>query len=359
MKQSLSENNLEELLTGNESVINANLYFVKVMIDEIKKIKTNGSFIFGSSNIFSPFSNTKIVYISYKFDLYSVYRRSKLRDYLMKNYSKEACILEDSILDISFEREKLETFLVYHRPLIIVNKGFNYKNVDFLKYAKEKGCKIVYDKYDTDYEDEEIQKVADLCIASSKEIFNNELQYAKLKIEIPNGCDVKEINCKEKYSRKTAVYTGANSNKIDFKMLDKIARKNKDWDVKIFTYDGYKYKDKYKHLIFEEPLEQEQLAEELSKCHLGLNLIEYNENTKGQLSDKFFNYCNARIPTLIYKEFEDNYKEFSPCYKIFKKYDLDKYTENNDEVYNKILGQCDWSNRFDLLFKHLKEFNYF
>ena len=42
-----------------------------------------------------------------------------------------------------------------------------------------------------------------------------------------------------------------------------------------------------------------------------LKAIEDNNMTKGQLSDKFFNYCNAHIPTLINEEIAINYSDYS------------------------------------------------
>ena len=89
-----------------------------------------------------------------------------------------------------------------------------------------------------------------------------------------------------------------------------------------------------------------------------LKAIEDNNMTKGQLSDKFFNYCNAHIPTLINEEVATNYSEFGDFVSVldFEKLELDNYLkEVPNEKYENLMKECDWNNRFSQIMQVITE----
>ena len=91
-------------------------------------------------------------------------------------------------------------------------------------------------------------------------------------------------------------------------------------------------------------------------------MLEIDDVTLGQLSDKFFNYVNAHIPTLIHEEQMPNYEEFKD-YVIPLDYDelsLDEMLEHHktsDEKYDALLAECDWSKRTEQFIEVLKKNN--
>lgn len=300
------------------------------------------------------FDNYQILFFQKK-DEKGVYRRTKLLNFLRKKFKVMDIYISDlfSAENISIIKEILKA-----KPVIVFSSDIELPNFS-LNDLNE--CKIIYDKYDSSGKDESLQKIADLSIASSYEILENELKFAKEKIYIPNGCDVQEYKKVDKYIKKTAVYTGYNLRKVDFNILALLKAVNSDWNFKIYGDENLikslELKEKYPDLEFCGFLEQSKLIEELSKCHLGLNLIDYTDDTKGQLSDKFFNYCNAHIPTLIYEEFKDNYRDYEKLTKIFdfSELSLDKYIEEKIPVeeYNKVIQNCDWNKRFEKMLEYL------
>lgn len=86
-----------------------------------------------------------------------------------------------------------------------------------------------------------------------------------------------------------------------------------------------------------------------------LKAIEDNNVTKGQFSDKFFNYCNAHIPTLINEEIAINYSDFVSVLD-FEKLELDNYLkEVPNEKYENLMKECDWNNRFSQIMQVITE----
>ena len=70
---------------------------------------------------------------------------------------------------------------------------------------------------------------------------------------------------------------------------------------------------------------------------------------KTKILDKFFNYCNAHIPTLINEEIAINYSDYSDFVSVldFEKLELDNYLkEVSDEKYENLMKECDWNNSF-------------
>ena len=89
-----------------------------------------------------------------------------------------------------------------------------------------------------------------------------------------------------------------------------------------------------------------------------LKAIEDNNVTKGQFSDKLFNYCNAHIPTLINEEIAINYSDYSDFVSVldFEKLELDNYLkEVSDEKYEELMKECDWNNRFGQIMQVITE----
>lgn len=297
-----------------------------------------------------------IVYF-HTYDKRQVYRRTKLLNFLKNRFN--VFDVDYSDLEDLTNKEILKNVLK-NNPTVLLS-GFesymDYFSIEDLNSLN----KIIYDKYDSCENDKDIQEKASLCIASSYEILENELNFAKEKLYIPNGCDVQNYKILDKYNQKTAVYTGYNLRKVDFNILALLKAINPDWNFKIYGDESLikelELKEKYPDLEFCGFLETPKLIEEISKCHIGLNLIEYNDSTKGQLSDKFFNYCNAHIPTLIYEEFKDNYRDYEKLVKVFdfSELNLDKYIEEKipEEEYDKILQNCDWNKRFEKILEYL------
>ena len=79
---------------------------------------------------------------------------------------------------------------------------------------------------------------------------------------------------------------------------------------------------------------------------------------QAQLADKFINYCNAHIPTLINEEIAINYSNYSDFVSIldFEKLELDNYLkEVSDEKYENLMKECDWNNRFGQIMQVITE----
>lgn len=297
-----------------------------------------------------------VVYL-HDYDKGKVYRRTKLLNFLRNKFN--ILDVDYSDLEDPANKEILKNTLD-NNPIVLLS-GFEtymaYLSIEDLNNIS----RVIYDKYDSCENDKDIQEKANLCIASSYELLENELVFAKKKIYIPNGCDVQKYKVLDKYNQKTAVYTGYNLRKVDFNILALLKAVNPDWIFKIYGDEKLikelELKEKYPDLEFCDFLDSSKLIEEISKCHIGLNLIEYNDYTKGQLSDKFFNYCNAHIPTLIYEEFKDNYRDYEKLVKIFdfSELNLDKYIEEKipDEEYDKVLQDCDWNKRFEKLLEYI------
>ena len=208
-------------------------------------------------------------------------------------------------------------------------------------------------------EDKELIDNSKLVFCSSKYQFNN--IDSENKYYIPNGCTVKQYSPADKYKTKTAVYCGRNINKIDFNMLNLLKALNTDWNIEVIGIPDEFIRvtqEENPDLIIKGWMNEEDLHKELSTCYLGLILLENSDITKGQLSDKFFNYSNAHIPTLINEEVATNYSEFSDFVSVldFEKLELDNYLkEIPSEKYENLMKECEWNNRFSQIMQIIKE----
>lgn len=284
-----------------------------------------------------------------------VYRREKLNEYLNKRYSVLNLNINNFYNLLNEDFDFLEE-IKNQNPLIIFS-GYAYNKIafDFLKENK----KIMYDIYDIEKEDNnKIISSSKLITCSSKVIFNS--INSENKFYIPNGCTVKEYKPIDKYKTKTAIIPCCNVNKIDLPLLNLLKALNEDWNIEIvgFREKIEEIQEENPDLIIKGWMDEEELHKEMSKCHLGLCLFQVNDITKGQLSDKFFNYVNAHIPTLINEELAPNYEEYKDFVSVldFDKLELDNYLKDiPDKKYEELLKECNWDNRFDNMFKIVKE----
>lgn len=338
-----------------------NVYFYSkenLTKEQIKLLESIGANLIENAESCRPFHIEKkkydMVHILTKEK--GIYRREKMNEYLNKRYSVLNLNINNFYNLLNEDFDFLEE-IKNQNPLIIFS-GYTYNKVafDFLKNSE----KIMYDIYDIEkIDNEEIIKSSKLITCSSKVIFDS--INSENKFYIPNGCTVKKYKSIDKYKTKTAIFPCCNVNKIDFPLLNLLKALNEDWNIEIVGFvenDIQEIQEANPDLIIKGWMNEEELHEEMSKCHLGLCLLQINDVTKGQLSDKFFNYVNAHIPTLINEELAPNYEEFKDFVSIldFDKLELDNYLKDvPDEKYEKLLKECNWDNRFDNMFKIVKE----
>ena len=304
------------------------------------------------------------IFYLFKYDGGNIYRRSKLLNYLKEKYN----VLDYPFIETTNTKTYIDNIInkLYSynkKPLVIISQGEYSRTFDIIiKYLVANDIDFIYDKYDEIKDDIYTQYYSKLLFASSKSILDNVAIKNKKAFYIPNGCSVKPNKADvKKYEKKTAVYAGRNINKIDFNLLNLLKALNEDWDIEVVGIPNEeldRIKEENPDLIIKPWMPEEDLHDELCKCHLGLCLLEVSDITKNQLSDKFFNYVNAHIPTLINEELKDNYtdyEDFVSCLD-FEKLELENYLkEVPDDKYNMLLATCSWNNRFDEMFKIIKD----
>ena len=351
---------LEEIKQLNPLEKYTNSYFgYNLSEEQIKILKDNGTSLF--SVFRRPFfvNNKTVKVVHYlKDEEKNIYRRQKLNSFLKQVFGKENVLslnklnfLDDVYNDIDFLK------LIKEQQPLIIFSSFDKFVFDTLKAIDNN---IVYDMYDFfSGTDKELIDNSKVVFCSSKYQFNN--IDSENKYYIPNGCTVKQYSPADKYKTKTAVYCGRNINKIDFNMLNLLKALNPDWNIEVIGIPDELIRvtqEENSDLIIKGWMNEEDLHKELSTCHLGLILIENSDMTKGQLSDKFFNYSNAHIPTLINEEVATNYSEFSDFVSVldFEKLELDNYLkEIPSEKYENLMKECEWNNRFSQIMQIVKE----
>lgn len=351
---------LEEIKQLNPLEKYTNSYFgYNLSEEQIKILKDNGTSLF--SVFRRPFfvNNKTVKVVHYlKDEEKNIYRRQKLNSFLKQVFGKENVLslnklnfLDDVYNDIDFLK------LIKEQQPLIIFSSFDKFVFDTLKAIDNN---IIYDMYDFfSGTDKELIDNSKVVFCSSKYQFDNTDK--ENKYYIPNGCAVKQYLPVDKHKTKTAVYCGRNINKIDFNMFNLLKALNEDWNIEVIGIPDdriEKVKEENPDLIIKGWMSEEDLHKELSACHLGLILIEDNNMTKGQLSDKFFNYCNAHIPTLINEEIAINYSDYSDFVSVldFEKLELDNYLkEVSDEKYENLMKECDWNNRFSQIMQVITE----
>lgn len=363
----ITNNNIEEEIK-NKNPFAIHYYGDELTEENVNKLKESKKFAIHLNNdeirrMFDVGIEEDIFYL-FKYDEKGIYRRSKLLNYLKKNYNVLDYPFKETTNTKAYINSIINKLYSYKKkPLVIISQGeCNFTFNKIVEFLIMNDIKFVYDKYDEIKDDIINQYYSSLLFASSKTILDNVAIKNKKAFYIPNGCSVKPNKTDvKKYEKKTAVYAGRNINKIDFNLLNLLKALNEDWDIEVVGIPNEeldRIKEENPDLIIKPWMSEEDLHDELCKCHLGLCLLEVSDITKNQLSDKFFNYVNAHIPTLINEELKDNYtdyEDFVSCLD-FEKLELENYLkEVSDDKYNMLLATCSWNNRFDEMFKIIKD----
>lgn len=229
------------------------------------------------------------------------YRRYAINEMLQKNYS-----------DILATND----FLQKYKLCIVSNP------MEFYPFAN----KYIYDRTDNwtfgpkNFPSEfEILMKADIITCSSSYLYKDTLEFVdknrpnnKAKvIYIPNGNEKfeypKDVN---KFETKTAIYIGGVVQKIDLDYLMKLCNKNPNWNFMVYAKNASELETIPDNMFVHETIPLNDLFYILCKCHVGLLTLKSSEWTKGMMSDKLFNYINARIPTAYLGINEQNYENY-------------------------------------------------
>lgn len=286
------------------------------------------------------------------------YRRFKLFKYLNMNKNSDTVIIPIFTEDIRYLRQKSINIIKQAEICIISNPNILYPLLVLLN----PDCKIYYDK--TDYwkcDDSEAIEKADKIICSSKFIYDELPEFAKLKANVViNGSTRSEIiHCNNKFDKLSAVYAGIYLNKVDLKYLYNFIKNNSGIDVYLFCCnnknldeEAMEYYDlitTLPNVIINDVIDYNDLLKFLSRCHVGLlPLRNDNKWTKGMFSLKIFDYLIADIP--CYYINSDNYNDFDGiCCFNGDKYDIKEvvslWNKSNIDK-NKILKDNLWENKF-------------
>jgi hypothetical protein len=306
-----------------------------------------------------------IYYVEDREFVYPVYRRGKVINELNKKFSV-LTVNDNNFIEHYFQGDRtLKEVLIEDKPLVIIDSPNLEGKRKAYSYFKQFTDRIVYDKYDEGEEKITAEQVGKLpVICSSKNIYNN-LPEDINKYYIPNGCTVKEVYT-DKYETKTAIYVGHNMAKVDFNSIALLKAINPEWNIEVVGFENEEMKkntaEMYPELILKDWMSEEELHKEICKCHIGLCLLEIDDITLGQLSDKFFNYVNAHIPTLIHEEQLPNYEDYKDFVipLDYGELSLDTMLENHktlSEKYDELLAKCDWSKRTEQIIDVIKKNN--
>lgn len=280
------------------------------------------------------------------------YRRYKLNAYLKERFTIDTVSLpSDDIIN-------------KHYKLVIFSDPRN-SYLAYLKAIYDKSF-IVYDKTDNWRAcgtkaiamDDLLMKNANIIFCSSKFLYDTLADKSNAYF-VPNGCDVCPYEPCEKYKRKTAVYIGHGRKKINWQFINSLAKQNPDWDILIY---GEKLLEDIKvnhvtqaNVIYKGSLPEEELFEEIKKCHVGLIPFLDSAWTRGMLPLKLFKYTNARLPTLYI-----NCPECEPYSKVAFPYE--HYTLNDlydmkieDICFQEILDKSNWKEKFDFMLEKIGE----
>lgn len=264
------------------------------------------------------------------------YRRYKLNDYLKKNYKVETGY---------YNRKSNKKY-----DYVIISDSRNC--LQFLYNALENNSFIIYDRTDNwsslglteSIEENYVIEKANLIFCSSDYLYETLPEEFKSKAyTVYNGCDVYEYSNVKKYEKKTAVYIGHSSKKLNIQFLNDLAEKNSEWDIVLYgVARPSELNSKIKTFDF---IDEKKLFDILCKCHIGLIPFIRSEWTEGMLPLKLFHYVNAHIPTGFVNC--DICKKYSDVAFDLNKLTLDEIAEKQDLNFDKYLDSCDWSKRFE------------
>lgn len=284
----------------------------------------------------------------------------------------------------NYRRFKLGNYLKEHCKVHIINnrnisvnvldKKFKYliasdcRGSSFLITKKElDGSILIYDRTDNwsalgeeeAEEEADLINAADIIFCSAQYLYDSLPDNCKSKAHIIfNGCDVKPYRPCEKFKKKTAVYAGRSSNKIEWAWIQFIAETNPDWDFRIYGVDLNHDISNLPNVYFYGWIPETELHEVLCKSHLGLVPFINSDWTHGMLPLKFFHYVNAHIPT-----FYINCNELAvydkvaidPIKQLIVIFD-EGIPDIDNEEYEKILKDANWNEKFKKMLSIINNF---
>lgn len=291
-------------------------------------------------------NSTVLHYLGANQDGTKIYRRFKLNDYLKQKYEIDTIYRTLSVLT--------KTYKTY-----IISDGRCPPYL--LQKAVKDNAKIFYDRTDNwgalsdeiKEQENELIKKATHIFCSSQYLYDTLPEEYKEKAEIVlNGCDVKEEFTIEKFSKKTAVYIGKGTQKIDFDLIEKLLKENPDWEIRFYgifsAFIPEKIK-KYSNFNYFGTIDEDSLHIILNKCHIGLIPFVDTDWTKGMLPLKAFHYMNANLP-IAYTNCDELTKYPKVIFNL-NDFSLDKILEKmiDKSIFKEYLKDCNWEKKFDYI----------
>lgn len=274
----------------------------------------------------------------------SNYRRFKLNSFLSKN----------KVIDTVQRRLTSDTTDIVNKPYKVILASDSRWSKWLIQKAKKEGSTLYYDRTDNWSALGPIEKKEELALikaskkifCSSNFLFNSLPEEAKSKATvIPNGCDVKPYNPMKKFDKKTAVYIGKNTNKIDFQTLNKLAQENPSWEFRIYGTQFISTALE-KNIVVYPFIDERQLHLILSQCHVGLIPFLQSNWTAGMLPLKLFHYINAHLPVGFLGCAECNY--YPDVAFNLENVSLEEIASKNINaiVYDNYLQKANWDEKF-------------
>ena len=184
--------------------------------------------------------------------------------------------------------------------------------------------RYVYDRTDNwnalnEGTEDSIMNKASVITCSSYWLYEDTLAYIKKNrsnedvkvVYIPNGNELFEYpEDVTKYEKKSAIYIGNHLEKVDLQLIYLLCELYPQWDFHVYAFNATNLSDIPENLHTHEMIEMSELFPILCKCHVGLIPLKQKDWTLGMLSNKLFNYINARIPTVHFGGSNLNYKDY-------------------------------------------------
>lgn len=247
-------------------------------------------------------SNAKICHIvSNGTEVMPIYRRMHLNKALIEKYGDD--VVTNAFLG-SFE------YCIISHPALILPTAEHYI------YERTDNWSAMDGLQETD---ELALSKAEIITCSSKWLYEDTLRWLsenrkddEVKVYyIPNGNKLYDYPSNvEKFEKKSAIYVGNHLNKIDMTILTLLCDMNSDWDFYLYADKATELMSIPDNLIVHEMVDLDDLFPVICKCHVGLIPLVTSSWTQGMLSNKLFNYINARIPTVYIGGSTRNYEDY-------------------------------------------------
>lgn len=267
------------------------------------------------------------------------YRRIQIREYIKAQYNNYIITSEEIV-----------------KPKYIIVSDPRKAVIELIeKVAYGDKVKMIYDKTDkweaikpfTEKLDKLCLEYADVITYSAKGLKPEGYEYKSYYV--PNGNKFYNLPLIEKYNTPTAIYAGNNIEKFNGQVLYMLAELYPEWNFIVYVTHDEKsehFKLKPPNVEFRSPIPQEELIQEIAKCHVGLLLFYNDKWERGMLPLKFFNYINVGIPTLYTSVLEQNLEDYGDVAFSLSDVTLDELL-NTKADYTKYYR--DWNNVIDEL----------